>query len=254
MTGQPNNVQPLGESPSREQQGRELIAHMAEPNPLVSRDLDENRIIHSRTRSESAYNAFRELRTDLLQRSHGQNFVAVVTSVVPRGGATHVALNLASAIAFDRSKTALLIDCNVYHPAVHDMLRIGHEPGLTDFLADPDNVRIEEIIRPTGIPRLRAITVGSKAAADSEYFGTVNMRLLIHMLQQRYPDRFVILDAPSMKSAADTRMLAGYSDQVLMVVPYGRVISSRVVDACRAFDKEKFAGVVLNRQPTIFGD
>ncbi|MFK7956122.1 MAG: polysaccharide biosynthesis protein [Lysobacterales bacterium] len=233
---------------------KQLIARMAEPNPLVQRDLDDGRIIHSRTPSESSFNAFRELRTDLLHRTGNENFVALVTSVVKGGGATHVAINLGSAIALDRSHTALIVDCNIYHPTAHSVLKIDKSPGLTDFLADPDGVRIEDIIRPTGIPRLRAIPVGSRAGQETENFGNLNMRLLIHMLQQRYPDRYIILDAPSMQSAADTRILADYADQIIAVVPYGRVTSSKVVDACRAFPVEKFAGVVLNRQPTLFGD
>ena len=47
--------------------GQEMIARMAEPNPLVARDLDEQAIIHSRSRNETAYNAFRELRAELMQ-------------------------------------------------------------------------------------------------------------------------------------------------------------------------------------------
>lgn len=233
--------------------GQEMIARMAEPNPMVARDLDEQAIIHSRTRSEAAYNAFRELRTELFQRAGNRNFVVLVTSAVSGGGATHVAVNLASAIAFDKTKTALLIDCNVYRPGVHKVLQLDPNPGLTDFLADPEKVRIERIIRPTGIPRVRAIPAGSRPARDAEYFSTVNMRLLVHMLHQRYPDRHIVIDAPACKSAADTRTLEGLSDQVLVVVPYGRVTSSKIQDACRSFDPDKLAGVVFNRQPQIIG-
>lgn len=232
---------------------QEMIARMAEPNPMVGRDLDKQAIIHARTRSEAAYNAFRELRLELFQRSGNRNFIALVTSAVDGGGATHVAVNLAAAIALDRTKTALLIDCNVYRPGVHKVLRLDPNPGLTDFLADPDKIRIERIIRPTGIPRVRAIPAGTRPARDAEYFSTVNMRLLVHMLHQRYPDRHIVIDAPASKSAADTRTLADLSDQVLVVVPYGRVTSSKIQDACRSFSPEKLAGVVFNRQPKIFG-
>lgn len=236
-----------------EEPGQELIALMEEPNPLVPKALDDGLIIHSRTPNVEAFNAFRELRADLLQKANGKNYVCVVTSVVPRGGASHVAVNLASAIALDRSKTALLVDCNLYRPALHEKLNIEADPGLTDFLADPDGVSISDIIKPAAIPRVRVIPAGGPVARESECLGTMNMRLLVHMLQQRYPDRFIIIDAPSMDAAADTRILANYADLVCMVVPYGRVTSSRIVDATRTFSEEKFAGVVFNRLPSFSG-
>ncbi len=248
------NLRPVSNDADSEDTGRrELIELMEEPNPLVPRVLDDGNIIHAKTSSETAFNAFRELRTDLMQQANGQNFVCIITSAVPGGGATHVAINLASAIALDRTKTALIVDCNVYRPALHDRLRIEQQPGLTDFLADPDGVSISDIIKPAGIPRVLAIPSGSRPARESEYFGSVNMRLLLHMLGQRYPDRYIIVDAPSMNAAADTRMLAAYADLVCLVVPYGRVTSSRIVDSSRAFDANKFAGVVINREPSVWG-
>lgn len=241
------------EEDSTAEPGRELIALMEEPNPLVPKTLDDELIIHSRTPNVEAFNAFRELRADLLQKAGGNNYVCVVTSVIPGGGATHVAINLASAIALDRSKTALIIDCNLYRPSIHNRLNIDPEPGLTDFLADPDGVAISDIIKPAAIPRVRVIPAGGPVARESECLGTMNMRLLVHMLQQRYPDRFIIIDAPSMNAAADTRILANYADLVCMVVPYGRVTSSKIVDSARTFADEKFAGVVFNRLPSFTG-
>lgn len=229
--------------------GQELIALMEEPNPLVPKTLDENHIIHARTPHLEAFNAFRELRADLLQRANNKNYVCVITSLFPAGGATHVALNLASAIALDRTKTALIVDCNLYRPSVHSRLGVSAEPGLTDFLNDPDSVSIADIIRPAAIPRVRVIPAGGPVARETECLSTMNMRLLIHMLQQRYPDRFIIIDAPDMRAAADTRLLENYADFVCMVVPYGKATSSRIVDATKTFSAEKFAGVIFNRIP-----
>lgn len=236
---------------SEDKPGQELIARMEEPNPLLPAQMDENLIIHSRTSNVEAYNAFRELRANLQERSAGRNYVCVITSVTPGGGATHVAVNLASAIALDRSKTALIVDCNLYRPALHARLGVDPEPGLSDFLADPDGVSISDIIKPASIPRIRIIPTGGPVIRESECLGTMNMRLLVHMLQQRYPDRFIILDAPSMDAAADTRLLADYADLVCMVVPYGRATSSRIIDGTQNFPQEKFAGVVFNRLPSF---
>ncbi len=238
---------------SEKEAGRELIALMEEPNPLVPRTLDDNLIIHARTPHLEAFNAFRELRADLSRKANNKNYVCVITSLFPKGGATHVALNLASAIALDRSKTALIVDCNLYRPALHNLLGVDAEPGLTDFLNDPDGISISDIIKPAAIPRVRVIPAGGPVARETECLSTMNMRLLIHMLQQRYPDRYIIIDAPDMRAAADTHVLENYADLVCLVVPYGQATSSKIVDNVKTFSQEKFAGVIFNRLPTFKG-
>ncbi len=232
-------------------QSKELIQRMAEPCPLVAQDLDRMGILHPGTRDSATYNAFRELRTELFSRHVNENFVTLVTSVTGGGGGTHVAINLACSIALDPAKTALVVDCNFANPSIHEVFGLDQDPGMTDFLADPDDISMDEIIQPTGVPRLRAIAAGGHTQRNSEYFATMNMRLLVHMLQQRYSDRYVVIDGPSAKNTADARMLSGLCDNVLVVVPHGRVTASKVQDACQLYHPEKLAGVVLNSRPQL---
>ncbi len=224
------------------------IAEMRPGKTLEPSELDRRGLIYSGGRNETALNAFRELRTQLLAKTDGENFVAVVTSVCPGGGATHVAMNLASAIALDKSKTALIVDCNWRDPSLHNRMNLVDSPGLLDFLDFPEDVGVKAIIRPTAIPRLRVIPIGSGGLRYSEHFSSMNMRLLIQMLKQRYPDRFIILDAPSIKNGADVRMLTQLADLAVLVVPYGRSTTSQVEEAASKIGG-KLAGLVFNRQP-----
>lgn len=225
------------------------IAKMRTGRTPAVGELDRKGIIHGGMKDESAFNAFRELRTALMQKAEHQNFVVMVTSAVPGGGATHVALNLAMAITLDKTKTALIVDCNWRRPAVHERLGIEFSPGLLDLLDYPEDIGMKPIIMPTQIPRLRAIPIGSRYMNESEYFSSLNMRMFIKTLKRRYPDRFIVLDAPSVKNAADISMLAALSDFAVLVVPYGRNTAAQIDDAASTIGRDKLTGVVLNRQP-----
>ncbi len=238
----------LGRDQQEAEQGKAL-SRMTVGQALAPAKLDQRGIIHADMRDETALNSFRELRTTMMLRAKHNNFVAMVTAAKPGAGATHVAINLATAITMDPLKTALIVDCNWRSPAIHQRLDLEVSPGLLDFLDFPEDLGVKSIIKPTAIPRLRAIPIGVRDLHNQEYFSSVNMQLLIKMLKQRYPDRYIIIDAPTLKNSADARMLADLCDQAVVVIPYGRCTAHQVEDAVGKLDSEKVAGVILNRQP-----
>lgn len=221
------------------------IASMAEPTRLTPEELDAKKIIYPEMANHSAIDTYRELRTKLTQLARGENQITMITSVCPKGGSTHVALNLAAAFSLDESKTSLLIDCNLRNPGLHERLYLDPEYGLTDFL-EKEVVGIDSIIYATGIHRLRLIPVGKKREAASEFFTSLRMRAFLDVLKRRYPDRHIFVDAPPVGSSADARILANLCDRSILVVPYGRVIESQIFAAVDALGEDKLAGVVLN--------
>ena len=221
------------------------ISRMKEPRILSPDDLDQRRIIHPESQDRNAVNRFRELRTRLLELSSGNNFSLLVTSAAEGGGASFVALNLAAAFAFDHTKTALVIDCNLREPALHGMLDLTPDMGLTDFLEDAD-MDIATIIYPTGIKRLRLIPAGSRRESAAEFFTSFRMRQFMHAIRRRYPDRFVIIDAPAITDSPDARILSELCDYTLLVLPHARVSESQAIRAASAIQPNKLAGVVIN--------
>lgn len=208
-------------------------------------DLDERRIIHPGTPNREALNTFRELRTQLLQRGGKDNFVVLITSVSEAGGASFVALNLAAAFALDNAKTALLVDCNFYTPAVEKLLYVQHEYGLTDYL-DSESMDADEIIYASGIPRLRIIPVGHQSTTGTEFYSSARMEHFVLDARQRYSDRYVVIDAPPVGIYPDSRILADLCDFVLLVVPYGKVTQEQVQAAVDALPEQKLLGIVFN--------
>ncbi len=221
------------------------IVRMQEPRCLTPDDLDERRIIHPDSRNRDLVNRFRDIRTKLLEVSGGNNFTLIVSGMGEGAGSSFMALNLAAAFALDRSKTALVIDCNMRNPAMHSILDIIPETGLTDFLDDPD-YDISKILYPTGIPRLRLIPAGSRRESADEFFTSFRMKQFLKAVRQRYPDRFIVLDTAPITDSPDARILAELCDYAMLVVPHGRTTAAAVERAAAAFNPDKFVGAVIN--------
>jgi Flp pilus assembly CpaE family ATPase len=92
------------------------IARMREPQALTKNELEAERIIYPEMPDNAVAQAYRQLRTKIIQKTQSRNAIIMVTSVKCGGGSSFTALNLAVAFAFDAGKTALLVDCNFSRP------------------------------------------------------------------------------------------------------------------------------------------
>ena len=161
----------------------------------------------------------------------------MVSSVVNNGGASFTAINLAATFAFDSSKTALLVDCNLRYPSLHHAFDMIPELGVTDFLDDPV-MDVGSIIYPTGIKRMRFVPAGKRREATAEYFTSYRMKQFLESVHNRYPDRFIILDTPSINESPDAGILAELADYTLIVVPHGKVSEGKVLETCARVPRE----------------
>ncbi|MCW8807429.1 MAG: polysaccharide biosynthesis protein [Rhodanobacter sp.] len=225
------------------------IARMSETTSLAPNQLEQNRLIHREASSREHSDAFREIRTRLLELGGEHNFVTLVVPVSPGSGSSFVARNLATAFAFDEARTSLLIDCNLRYPSQHSALGIAADgSGLIDFLEQP-TLGIKSILHRTGIPRLRLIPAGSARENGGEYFSSFHMRTAIDSLRSRYQDRYLFLDGPAIKGSPDARILSDLVDYVVVVAGYGRDTAATINQAAANFDPGKLAGVVFNHAP-----
>lgn len=221
------------------------IDNMAELSRMSIDEMSERKIIHPGMARREVLNTFREIRTQLITRSGGDNFVVMVSSISAQSGASLVATNLGAVLALDKTKTALLIDCNLYDPSLSSLLDVEPDYGLTDYLAE-DHLDINDIIYATGIPRLRVIPAGTHVEVGAEYFSSERMVQSVRDLKSRYPDRYIILDVPPIGLWAEARILSSLSDFTVLVVPYGKVTEGQVLTAIDTIGEEKLAGIVFN--------
>ena len=226
------------------------IALMDDDGYLSNEELDELNIINPETRNLKAVNRYRELRTNLISKSKGNNFVVMITGCSSEYDSGSTVLNLASAFAFDDSKTSLVIDCNLSNPTIDKLLGKEVTTGLTDFFENED-VTTKSIIYSSGIKRSRFIPAGKKNEVGSEYFISKKMRSLMRELLNRYTDRYVFINTANIVDYADTKILVDLCDYVILDVRYGKVTRKEVMEAADAIGKDKLLGVIFTGKPTI---
>jgi Mrp family chromosome partitioning ATPase len=235
----------LVKSAVMEHRKREQIKNMSLPALWNQDDLYEKKVIFTGMRQRELLNAFREVRIRLLQRSQTDNIVVLVSSVAGEGGSSFFSFNLAATFALDQHKTALFVDCNPYASAAEKYIVGNPGKGLTHYLTDY-TVPLKQIIYPSGIERLRVIPSGGSSESAAEFFNSKRMEVLVAEIKARYPDRFIVLDAPSVQQSTEARILSRYCDHALLVVPFGKAVIDEVLAAVDAVGKEKFAGLIFN--------
>src|SRR3990167_2567710 len=225
--------------------GAARISNMAELGRMSIEEMAERRIVYPGMPNKEVLNTFRELRTQLLKLGGNSNMVIMVTSLADKAGTSFIATNLGAVFALDKTKTALLIDCNLYDPSLEKLLDVEPDYGLTDYLAE-EKLDVNDIIYATGIPRLRVVPVRTHTEVGAEYFSSARMAGFIENLKTRYPDRYLILDAPPIGVSAEARILTELSDLVVLVVPYGRVNEAQVAAAVDTIGEDRLAGIIFN--------
>lgn len=225
--------------------GKRAIAPIETGTALTPPQLEDRSTIYRTNSARREVDAFRELRTKLLSIADG-SFVTLVASVSRGSGGSFVARNLAVVMAFDETKSALLVDCDLRNPAQDSTMKLSASGGgLVEYLENSE-LKPEQVIYDTGIPRMHLLPAGSSRETGAEYFSSYRMRLLLDSLRSSRPNCRLILDAPPVRGAADARILADLADVIVLVAGYGRDTPAAIAQAAANFDPKKFAGVVFN--------
>jgi protein-tyrosine kinase len=199
--------------------------------------------------------SYRILKTRILHRtrSTGRNIIAV-TSALPGEGKTLTAINLAVTFARDFQHTVMLIDGDLRRQNIHKYLGCSGERGLINYLED--GVPFSELIVWPGIEKMTLVSGGRPCLESAEILGSPRMKELMTDIKERYPERYVIFDAPPILSGADVMAFAPLIDQLIVVVQAGRTSLDDVRKALQCLPQEKILGLVLNRslsaQPSYY--
>ena len=219
---------------------------MEQEKILSKEELQRSGLIHPSMDDVDVVNAFRNLRTSLLNKMEQYNSTLMVTAVTPEGGASFVATNLAAAFTFDHQKTAMLIDCNFQDSSLAEKFNLEFKYGLKDFITGRVN-DISQIVYSTGIQRLRLIPSGNQESDVVEFFTGERMYSFLSEVRSRYSNRIIIIDAPPILDSADTKILAELADYILLVVPYKGVTTNLINRTLNSIDRTKIVGMILNK-------
>ncbi len=189
---------------------------------------------------------YKVLRAQILQRARQHGWKSfMITSAVSGEGKTTTAVNLALIFAMEFNQTTLLVDCDLRRQDVHRLMGYESQAGLTDHLLGTRP--LQEIIVWPGVEKLSVISGGRTVAESAELLGSPRMRSLVSEMRGRYPDRFILFDAPSLLEGADAIVLAQLVDAVLVVVRAGFTPLPELRRAVELVPADKLLGRVMNR-------
>lgn len=170
--------------------------------------------------------------------------VLVVTSVAENEGKSTMAANLAISLA-EQSKKVLLIDGDLRRPSQFLVFEMnpGEKEEFGEFLK---NGQTDDIMRKTDIPNLY-MAFGKNAYASSTEL--LRSKRLADFLKQcrNYMD-YVIIDSAPAGLIGDAEVIAGYSDEVLLVARQHDMVAESINDVLDGFREHHsdVLGVVLN--------
>jgi len=140
-----------------------------------------------------------------------------VTSPGSGDGKSFVSSNLALAFSYAKQRT-LLVDADLRRGALHRVLNLRRQPGLTDFLAG--DVARAPVLQTTSHPCLDFIASGTRRRDAPELLGSAAMADLVTSLRSTYD--VIVLDSAPLGAGVDALALAKLAGNLLMVLRLGR--------------------------------
>lgn len=170
----------------------------------------------------------------------------LVTSARPLEGKTFVATNLALSIASEREYRTLLVDCDSARQSASKLFNIDSEPGFGDWLAG-EKTEIADILLQTDIENFSLIPSGHRRVDAPEMLSSRKAQNLFLEMEQRYSDRYIVLDTPPVLAASDAAILAPLAGQIIFVVEAFRTQREEVEESLRLLKDCPRIGIVLNK-------
>ena len=214
---------------------------------LSNEEKQSQGIIFPGMKDQFILNTYRDLRNKLQRISDYQNFVCLISSLGEDGDASLLAMNLGAVFAFDRNRSALIIDCDPKWGLLDELCAREDEFGLVDFIEN-DVQDLSSLIYESGIDRLRIVPSGRLTDTRTESLESTRMREIVLELKRRYEDRYIFINAPSMKLSSEVQILANVSDMVLFELVSHTTTKEKVTDAIEMLGAEKIAGIVFRNQ------
>lgn len=229
MTSRPSNEEVLitsGEIPSEKVHLRpssRLVFH-TDPHSSAA---DRYRLLRLR---------FRELKAKWKLRT------VLVTSPLPEDGKSTTVINLATALAEKGKSRVLVIEADLYHSCLVDLVGIKPGDGLAEML--------ERGLSPaSGIRRLEPLGWSLLPAGKT----SGNPTELLHkeafsQLMQRLVPHFdwVLIDSPPVIPLADAMLLRSRANATLLVARAGHTPRKAIERSLSLLGREHVLGIVLN--------
>ena len=192
----------------------------------------------------SVSESYRMLQSNLrFLNSDSQIQTIVITSSISQEGKSTVAANLAGAMA-QVGHQVLLVDADLHAPTQHLIWDTYSDCGLSELLSENLDSRLitEQVMK-----NLSVISSGKMPSSPATLLDSIQMKDLMYYWARNYD--FVIIDSPSLDTAADAPILGRMADGVLLVVKPDRINRAQA-----SFAKETLQREGINVLGLVFND
>jgi len=165
----------------------------------------------------------------------------MITSGSGAEGKSLTALNLSLALAAATEGRVLLVDSDLRLPRVHERLGLNGEQGFSNLLA-PDSGETAPYISRVGA--LHVLPGGSNRTNPVGLLASARSREIFARLRNEF--QLVVLDSPPIVPIADSHILAGLSDGVVLVVRARQTRPELLRRSIESLGAARLIGVVLN--------
>ena len=166
-----------------------------------------------------------------------------VTSSIPNEGKSTIALNLAQAIATS-GKSVLLVECDMRHRTLANMLGVRHAGGLYAVLSD--RMSIDEAVIDTGQPNLFFLDAEPRIPNPADIIASRRFAKLVAALEEKY--QYVIFDTPPVGTFVDAAEVAAITDGTIYVIRQDFAKRNEILAAFDQLNKAEVnvIGTVMN--------
>jgi polysaccharide biosynthesis transport protein len=175
------------------------------------RSADE-RLVMVRSPGSRVAEAYRDLRTRVLQAASGRDVDTLLVTSSGREDKATVAANLAAALAMS-GRSVILVCADLRWGRVHELLGLSNGVGLTSVLSG--RATLAYALRDTQVRGLQLLSAGPAIPDPAAMLVSPALPRLLGQLRS-WAD-FVVIDAPPVLASADTEALSELSHMILLV-------------------------------------
>jgi len=217
------------------------------PGPL--QDVDPHLIAHSDS-AAIVSEEYKKLKATIIKMTKQEPIknMLLVTSAVGSEGKSITAANLALSLAQDYDHSVLLIDADLRKPTLHRLFNVTPGIGLSDCVSEERD--IASALIKIGNGNLMFLPPGKRTENPVELFSSQRMEKALAAMKYRYPDRYIIIDAPPVLLFAEAKLISTLVDGIIFVVKEGGTSLQHVTEALDSLKAENLMGIVYNAMGT----
>ena len=178
-------------------------------------------------RKSDLVDAYLAVSTNLgFTTEHGAPRSFSVTSTRPAEGKSTTALSLATMLA-RAGKRVIIVDGDMRSPSIHHLGNVGHDRGLSNFLAGEES--IEPLTFEMPDLGLTAMSAGPIPPNAAELLTGSRLATLISRLLEHYDH--IVIDSPPVMGLADAPLIAARVEGVIFAVESHGIRANQVKTA-----------------------